>query len=125
MAHDPHASSSQSQGSIAEHAYDPATGDDVPAHGGHLPEPRSPAWLPLLGIGLLALVLVWWLSTPNDDQERAAAAAAASASASASVQAPPEAAANAPNPNAPNPLAPPQKPALPPGFVPTPAIVNH
>lgn len=61
-------------------------GDDLPHHGHALDEPRSPAWLPVLGVLLLASALVWWLSTPSDADE-AAAAAAASASASAAVEA--------------------------------------
>lgn len=89
MASTPHSEHAE----VAAHAHANALeGDDVPHHGPVLTEPKSPAWLPLLGVALLALVLVWWLSTPNADEERAAAAAAsASASASAEASAAPSA----------------------------------
>jgi hypothetical protein len=73
-----------------DHDHDPATmmeGDDLPAHGPVPEEPRSPAWLPLLGAALFGVLLILWLASPSDDQEKAAAAAAASASASASAAA--------------------------------------
>src|SRR6187549_1459333 len=79
-----HAAKDDAHDAPAHAAYVP--GDDLPPHGHVLDEPRSPAWLPVAGIVLLASALVWWLSTPNDAEE-AAAAAAASASASASAAA--------------------------------------
>jgi hypothetical protein len=63
-------------------------GDDLPHHGPHLEEPRSPMWLPYLGAALFGLAVVWWLSTPSQaEEDRAAAAASASASASAAASA--------------------------------------
>ncbi len=56
-----------------EHAYVP--GDDLPHHGPRLGEPKSPTWLPIVGILVFASMIVWWLSWPNDS-ERAAAEAA-------------------------------------------------
>jgi len=111
-----------------------AEGDDLPAHGALPEEPRSPAWLPILGIGLLAVALVWWLSTPSAAEEaRAAAEAAASASASAAASASASGSA-APDPGAPPeptltaipaPAPPPPQPKVPrlgPGMQPAP---NH
>jgi cytoskeletal protein RodZ len=109
-----------------------AEGDDVPHHGAPLPEPRSPAWLPLLGVALLAAVLVWWLSTPSDAEERAAAAAAsasAAASSSASASANPTAVVASAQqlvPAPPRPTAPPNpaNPANAPTFIPAPKPLN-
>ena len=82
-AHDePHAAAAHGRADETVHV----PGDDLPHHGHALDEPRSPAWLPVLGVLLLASALVWWLSTPSDADE-AAAAAAASASASAAAEA--------------------------------------
>jgi hypothetical protein len=121
------------------HAHAPSTdGDDLPHHGAALAEPRSPTWLPLLGLAMLAVLVVWWLSTPSDAEERAAAAAAsASAAAEASASAA-AAAANAPAPSViasaqpappprptPAPNAPPNAPPLPNGFVPAPKQPIH
>jgi len=67
-----------------DHGHAVADGDDLPHHGPVIEEPRSPMWLPFLGLAVFGVALVWWLSTPNDAEEaRAAAEAAASASASA------------------------------------------
>lgn len=67
-----------------------ADGDDIPQHGAALAEPRSPVWLPYLGVALFGACVVWWLSTPNAAEEaRANAAASASASAAAAEEAPP------------------------------------
>ena len=118
MAHaahepDPHASEGDA------HAHAAAPGDDLPPHGHRLEEPRSPVWLPVAGLVLLATVLVWWLSTPSDAEEEAAAAAAsASASASAVASAPSSMAQPAPPP-LPQPTltannAPPRPPGMPP-----------
>ncbi len=98
-------------------------GDDLPNHGPVLEEPRSPMWLPFLGAALLGVALVWWLSTPNDSEERATAAAAASASASASEAAPAEAAPQAAPPPQPQ-AAPPPRPAppVPSGFKVAPTV---
>lgn len=57
----------------AEHAYVP--GDDLPHHGPKLAEPRSPAWLPIVGILVFASMIVWWLSWPSDAEKAAADAA--------------------------------------------------
>jgi hypothetical protein len=106
-------------------------GDDLPSHGALPEEPRSPAWLPLLGIALLAGTLIWWLSTPNAAEEaRMAAEAAASASASAASASASasgaESAGLAPEPAltaipAPPPPGPqPKMPRLPPGMQPAP-----
>ena len=101
-----------------------APGDDLPHHGLRQEEPKSPAWLPILGVVLLATAIVWWLSTPSDADE-AAAAAAASASASAAASAPSAMVSAGPAPEAaPRPAltannAPPRPegmPALPPGM---------
>lgn len=89
-----------------------ADGDDLPHHGAVLEEPRSPVWLPYLGAALLGVGVVWWLSTPNDAEERAAAAASASASASASAAAPEAAPAPSPMPTLTAVPAPP-RPVLP------------
>jgi hypothetical protein len=118
------------------HSTDAIEGDDLPHHGAALAEPRSPAWLPLLGIALLAVVLVWWLSTPSDAEVRAAEAAAsasaAAAAASASEAAPPTnvvASAQQLQPAPPRPVptpipnAPPN-PANTPTFVPAPKAMN-
>ena len=94
----------------ASHAHSPdahglpvapaVAGDDLPHHGLVHAEPRSPGWLPLVGLALLAGLLVWWLSTPSQAEEDAAAAAAsASASASAAIAPAPSA------PPAPTPAA--------------------
>jgi hypothetical protein len=107
----------------AAHAPAYVPGDDVPQHQPPVDEPRSPTWLPVVGVILLASALVWWLSTPNDAEE-AAAAAAASASASASAAAA-QASASAnpssmvsavPTLTAHNAPAPPGMPPLPSGF---------
>jgi hypothetical protein len=74
----------------SDHAHAHVDGDDLPHHGKLSAEPRSPTWLPVAGLIFFAGLLVWWLSTPTDDQE-AAARAAASASASGSVSANPSA----------------------------------
>jgi hypothetical protein len=66
-----------------EHAseHDAHTAHAEPA----LPEPESPAWLPLLGGGLFLLGLLGYLVTRTPDPEDEAAKAAAAASASAAA----------------------------------------
>jgi len=112
-----------------DHGHAVADGDDLPHHGAVLEEPKSPTWLPFLGVALFGLLLVWWLSTPSEDEE-ARAAAAASASASASAQEAPQPA-NAPQPGAapqpqpqPQPIAPGAKgaPGIPSGFKVAPTV---
>ena len=126
MAHagndDPHAPA-------AAHGAVHVPGDDLPHHGHALDEPRSPAWLPVLGVVLLASALVWWLSTPSDaDEAAAAAAASASASAAASASAPPSSMATAAPTPVPQPAPMPQPtftannaPPRPPGVPPMPS----
>ncbi|GAC1540261.1 MAG: hypothetical protein NVS3B10_04950 [Polyangiales bacterium] len=121
MAHSP-APHDDAHGSSLVSAAAPAiAGDDLPHHGLVHAEPRSPGWLPLVGLALLAGLLVWWLSTPSQAEEDAAAAAA-SASASAAIApapsappAPTPAAIPAPRPTITAVPAPPPGGGIPPG----------
>ncbi len=66
-------------------------GDDLPAHGALAAEPKTPTWMPVVGLLLLAGGLVYALSAPTTEEqrqgERAFAAALARAFPSASASA--------------------------------------
>lgn len=98
-----------------EHDHDPlhgyVDGDDLPSHGPVLAEPKSPAWMSVVGVLLFAAGLVYALSSPTEEEERAAGKAMASTFASsfgapsASASAPPQTEGEA------KPAAPPPQPA--------------
>src|SRR4051812_17248793 len=90
--HEPGASLAHAKHESHSHeAYIP--GDDIPQHGVSLPEPKSPLWLPVVGLVLVATALIWWLSTPGTDDADSASKAASSASGDRSAQAAPSPAA--------------------------------
>lgn len=110
-----------------EHDHDPfhgyVDGDDLPAHGPIPAEPKSPAWMSVVGVLLFAAGLVYALSSPTDEEERAAGKAIAATlastfgapSASASAQPQTEGAAK--------PAAPPPQPKQPEPIRPRPRVL--
>jgi hypothetical protein len=83
-----------------EHDHDPlhgyVDGDDLPAHGPVPAEPKSPAWMSVVGVLIFAAGLVYAVSSPTDEEERTSGKAMASTFASAfgapsaSASAPPQ-----------------------------------
>jgi hypothetical protein len=98
-----------------EHDHDPlhgyVDGDDLPAHGPIPAEPKSPVWMSIVGVLIFAAGLVYAVSSPTDEEERASGKAMATTFASAfgapsaSASAPPQTEGEA------KPAAPPPQPA--------------
>jgi hypothetical protein len=113
-----------------EHDHDPfhgyVDGDDLPAHGPVLAEPKSPAWMSVIGVLLFAAGLVYAVSSPTDEEERVAgkaiAATLASAFAAPSASAPPQTEGEA-KPAAPAPQPQPQPAARPDQVRPRPRVL--
>jgi hypothetical protein len=76
MAHD-HASSKGHRDDGAHEAFDPEPIQTLPDG-----EPHTPGWLPIVGAGLFAIALVWWMAgSAGEPGTTPAASAAPSASA--------------------------------------------
>lgn len=100
-----------------DHHHDPfhgyVDGDDIPPHGALPAEPRSPMWMPIVGVLLFASLVVYGLSAPTDEEEVAAGKSIAAALGSVIPGfAPPPAASAPPAEKAPEPAAAP--PPVPP-----------